>query len=194
MIDQTLEKYSTYSDLELVAKLRKGDQFAYTEIYNRFKVPLYTFLWKRSNDKELVRDILHDIFLMIWEKRESINYETSLSGYLFSAARNKLLDLIAHQKVKQRYIDSFYTFINIIDTSTDYLIRSKELSVRIAQEIAGLPPKTREVFELSRVSNLSRKEIAAQLGVSEQTVKSHIFNALKILKLKLGSFLFLLFL
>ncbi|HMR18344.1 MAG TPA: RNA polymerase sigma-70 factor [Sphingobacterium sp.] len=187
-------KYSTYSDLELVAKLRKGDQYAYTEIYNRFKVPLYTFLWKRLNDKEIVRDILHDLFLAIWEKRDSINYETSLSGYLFSSVRNKLLDQIAHEKVQQKYIDSFHSFINMTDVSTDHLVRSKELSARIAQEIAGLPPKTREVFELSRVSNLSRKEIAEQLGVSEQTVKSHMFNALKTLKLKLGSFLILLFL
>lgn len=188
-----MEKYRRYSDLELVAQLRKGDQHAYTEIYNRFKIPLYTFLWKRVNDKEIVRDILHDVFLTIWEKRDSINYETSLSGYLFSAVRNKLLDLIVHEKVKQKYIDSFYSFINMTDVSTDHLVRSKELSARIAQEIAELPPKAREVFELSRVSNLSRKEIAEQLGISEQTVKSHMFNALKTLKLKLGPFVFLFF-
>ncbi len=188
-----MERYSTYSDLELVAKLRKGDSSAYTEIYNRFKVPLYTFLWNRTNDKELVRDILHDIFLTIWEKREHISYETSLSGYLFATVKNRLLDIIAHDKVKQKYIDSFYVFVNKADVSTDHLVRSKELSARIAKEIAGLPPKTREVFELSRVAHLNRKEIADQLGISEQTVKSHLFNALKTLKLKLGSLLFLFF-
>lgn len=178
----------------MVAKLQKGDRYAYTEIYDRYKLPLYSFLWKRIDDKERVNDILHDVFLTIWEKRESISYDTSLSGYLFSSVRNRLLDIIAHEKVKQRYIDSFYDFIQINEISADHLLRSKELSERIAREIAGLPPKTREVFELSRVSNLSRKEIADQLGVSEQTVKSHMFNALKTLRLKLGSFLFLLFL
>lgn len=188
-----MDKFSTYSDLELVVELRKGDQSAYTEIYDRFKIPLYTFLWRRTQDKEVVTDILHDIFLAIWEKREQISYETSLSGYLFSAARNKLLDTIAHEKVKQRYIDSFYDFIHITDISADELVRSKEMSALIAKEISSLPPKTREVFELSRMANLSRKEIALQLGVSEQTVKSHMFNALKTLKLKLGSFLFLFF-
>lgn len=189
-----MEQYREYSDLELVANLRNGDQYAYTEIYNRFRIPLYTFLWKRLNNKETVRDILQDVFLTVWEKRMQINYETSLSGYLFSAVRNKLLDLITHEKVKQKYIDSFYSFINMTDVSTDYLVRSKELSARIAKEIAELPPKTREVFELSRMSHLNRKEIANRLGISEQTVKSHMFNALKTLKLKLGPFLFLLFL
>lgn len=189
-----MDKYNTYSDLELVAELRKGDQSAYTEIYHRFKIPLYTFLWRRTQDTELVTDILHDVFLAIWEKREQISYDISLSGYLFSAVRNKLLDIIAHNKVKQRYIDSFYDFIQITDISADDLVRSKEMSALIAKEISALPPKTREVFELSRISNLSRKEIALQLGVSEQTVKSHMFNALKTLKLRLGSFLFLFFL
>lgn len=189
-----LDKFSTYSDLELVVELRKGDQSAYTEIYHRFKIPLYTFLWRRTQDKEVITDILHDVFLTIWEKREQISYETSLSGYLFSAVRNKLLDTIAHEKVKQRYIDSFYDFMHTADISADDLVRSKEMSQLIATEISALPPKTREVFELSRQYNLSRKEIAQQLGISEQTVKSHMFNALKTLKLKLGSFLFLFFL
>lgn len=189
-----METYNKYSDLELVSRLRDSDRFAYTEIYNRFKRPLYSFLWKRLGDKETVRDILHDVFLTIWEKRESISYETSLSGYLFSAVRNKLLDIVARDKVRQRYVDSFYIFINMEDISTDHLVRTKELSAHIEQEISKLPPKTREVFELSRISNLSRREIAEQLGVSEQTVKSHMFNALKTLRLKLGSFSFLLFL
>lgn len=180
--------------MELIAKLRESDQAAYTQIYHRLKLPLYAFLWKRTNDRELVTDILQDIFLAIWEKREQISYETSLSGYLFSAARNKLLDSIAHEKVKQRYIDSFYDFIHAADASADDLIRTKEMSSLIAKEISALPPKTREVFELSREYNLSRKEIAQQLGISEQTVKSHMFQALKTLKLKLGSFLFLFFL
>src|SRR5690606_35760752 len=183
-----------YSDLELVTELQKGDQAAYTEIYHRFKIPLYTFLWHRTHDKELVTDILHDVFLTIWEKREQIRYDVSLSGYLFSAVRNNLLDIIAHEKVKQRYIDSFYDFMHTADSSADDLVRSKEMSQLIATEISTLPPKTREVFELSRQYNLSRKEIAQQLGISEQTVKSHMFNALKTLRLKLGSFLFLFFL
>jgi len=189
-----LNKYGTYSDLELVTELQKGDQAAYTEIYHRFKIPLYTFLWHRTHDKELVTDILHDVFLTIWEKREQIRYDVSLSGYLFSAVRNNLLDIIAHEKVKQRYIDSFYDFMHTADSSADDLVRSKEMSQLIATEISTLPPKTREVFELSRQYNLSRKEIAQQLGISEQTVKSHMFNALKTLRLKLGSFLFLFFL
>lgn len=180
--------------MDLLIKLREGSQSAYTEVYNRFKLPLYTFLWERTHDREIVRDILHDVFLTIWEKRADIQYETSLSGYLFSSVKNRLLDCIARDKVKQRYIDSFYSYINATENTTDHLIRTKELSTRIAEEIADLPPKTREVFELSRTSHLSRKEIASKLGVSEETVKSHMYQALKTLKLKLGHLLHFIFL
>lgn len=185
-----MNNYNTYSDLDLALLLKRGDKPAYTEIYHRYKKPLYSFLWKRTQDRELIIDILQDVFLSVWDKRENINFEKSLSGYLFSSVRNRLLDAIAHEKVQQRYIDSFYNFINLSEASADTLIRSKEMSAIIAKEISALPPRTREVFELSRHSNLSRREIALQLGISEQTVKSHMFNALKILKLKLGSLMF----
>lgn len=188
-----MKKYSEYSDKELVTMLQSGDQLAYTEIYDRFKTPLYRFLWQRIPEKEIIYDILHDLFLAVWEKRDQITYSSSLSGYLFTSVRNRLLDLIAHDKVKQKYIDSFYSFINLSEVSSDHLIRTKELSERIDQVIANLPPRTREVFELSRISNMSRKEIASKLDISEQTVKSHLFNALKTLKLELGGFLLLLF-
>lgn len=178
----------------LVAKLRSGDARAYTEIYDRYKAPLYAFLWKRLDDKEAVRDILQEVFLTIWEKRKQINYDTSLSGYLFTAVRNKLLDRIAHQKVQQKYIDSFHAFAQNTSISTDHLIRTKEINAHIDSVIAKLPPKTREVFELSRVQNFSRKEIAQHLDISEQTVKSHMFTALKTLKHKLNHFLSLLIL
>lgn len=177
----------------MTIKLRKGDHYAYTEIYKRYKLPLYSYLWKRLGDKEEVLDILHEVFLKIWEKRVEIDYTSSLSGYLFSSVRNKLLDHITHTKVKQRYIDSFYDFVNESPISADHLVRSNELSSYIEKEINKLPPKTREVFELSRKSNLSRKEIAHKLGISENTVKSHMHQALKTLKLKLGSLLFLIF-
>ncbi|MNX69237.1 RNA polymerase sigma factor [compost metagenome] len=91
-----------------------------------------------------------------------------------------------HKKVSQRYLESFQTYLDTEQNATDYLVRHNELSSLIEKEIAGLPHKMREVFELSRKTNLSRKEIAAELNLSEQTVKSHMHHALKILKAKLG--------
>lgn len=189
-----MSNYKKYSDFELTVKLREGDMHAYTEIYNRFKKPLFAFLWKRLPNKEEVLDIIQDVFLNLWLKRAEISFKSSLSAYMFTSVRNRLLDRIAHENVKQKYIDSFKDFITAFDASTDFLVRSNEMSKKIKEELLKLPPRTREVFELSRLSHLTRKEIALKLNISEETVKNHIHKALRILRLTLKSFLIFIFL
>ncbi|MNT58358.1 RNA polymerase sigma factor [compost metagenome] len=105
--------------------------------------------------------------------------------------RNRIINLIAHQKIATKYIDSFQEFIQNNNT-TDHLIRHNELATFIENEIANLHPRMRMVFELSRKANLTRKEIAGELAISEETVKSHMHGALKILKMKLEAIFFLM--
>lgn len=168
----------------------EGDEHAFTVLYDRFKLPLYRFLLARFPEREIAMDILQEVFATLWEKRDSIRFKSSFSNYLFTAARNRALDFIAREKVKDRYLQSFSDFTEEDSSRTDDLVRSKDIAGRINQSIASLPTRTREVFKLSREQELSRKEIAHNLGVSEQTVKSHMFQALRALRLKLGSFLF----
>ncbi|PTT03192.1 hypothetical protein DBR11_02935 [Pedobacter sp. HMWF019] len=100
-------------------------------------------------------------------------------------------DLVGHKDVQSRYFVSLSRFAQDWEGTTDYPIREKQLQFVIDREIAGLPEKMREVFLMSRVSNLSHKEIAAQLGISEQTVSTQIKRALKILRSRLGLMLYL---
>lgn len=185
--------YSKYSDQELTEFLRDGDRMAYTEIYNRYDRLLYLFAYKRIGNREEVKDIIHEVFLSLWINHEHINLTYSLTTYLHSAVRNKIIDLIARKQVSFRYIETFNYFVESGQNTTDHLIRHNELQALIEKEVQALPQKMREVFDLSRKSNYSRKEIAEELGLSEQTVKSHMQHALKILKVKLGSLLVLVF-
>lgn len=184
--------YQSTPDHELIGLLRAGDRLAYTEIYNRYKFILHTHAYKWMRDREEAMDIIHELFATLWDKRESIQFSTSLSGYLYISLRNKIFNRVSRQKIESQYITSLQNFINRGDCITDHRIREKELSQLIEKEIYALPAKMREVFELSRKSNLSHKEIAAQLGLSDQTVRKHIQHALKILRIKLGLVLFLL--
>jgi RNA polymerase sigma-70 factor (ECF subfamily) len=184
--------YCAYSDQQLVDLLGKGDSYAYTEIYNRYKTLLYIFALRRMDDREEAKDLIHELFLSIWSKREDLILTSSLGSYLYTAVRNRIIDNINRKQVSARYIESFQQYIDSGEGSTDHLIRSKELSALIEKEIEDLPVKMRQVFELRRKTDYSRKQIADELGLSEQTVKSHIQHALKILKVKLGPMLMLL--
>lgn len=183
--------YRSHTDQELAALLKSGDKAAYTEIYERYFPLLYIHAYKKLGKEEDAKDLLQELFTVLWYKRSEIN-QNNLAAYLYTAVRNRVLDIYAHQQVTNRYILSFQNYIDTVADATDYLIRERELSALIEKEIQVLPTKMREVFELSRKSNLTHKEIAEQLHISEQTVAKQITNALKTLRVKLGIFAFIL--
>ena len=185
--------YGTLSDQQLASLLRDGDRAAFTEIYHRYKALLYIFAYKRIGQREEARDIIHELFLSLWTKHNTLEINTGLAPYLYTAVRNRIIDGIARQKNASRYIDSFQEYIDSANNTTDHLARHNQLLALIEKEIEALSPKMRQVFEMSRNTTLSRKEIAAELNLSEETVKSHIHHALKTLKTKLGPLFTLLF-
>ncbi|WEK21758.1 MAG: RNA polymerase sigma-70 factor [Candidatus Pedobacter colombiensis] len=186
-----MELYRDFSDTELVDLLKSGNRTAFTEIFNRYQSLLYIFAYKKIGDREEAKDLIHELFLTFWEKRDILNISGGVPAYLFTILKNRIFDLYKHKKVSQRYLETFQKYLDTEQNATDYLVRHNELANLIEKEIANLPYKMREVFELSRKTNLSRKEIATTLSLSEQTVKSHMHHALKILKTKLGSLVIL---
>ncbi|MNR13600.1 ECF RNA polymerase sigma factor SigW [compost metagenome] len=189
-----ISSYSSFTDLELTNLLKSGDRTAFLEIYNRFQGLLYVYACKIIKDEEDAEDIVQEVFLYLWDKRSTIILKSSISSYLYSAVRFKFFNLLDRKKIRTDYKTSFQRFLDQGEYVTDNYIREKEFSQLIEKEIAALPDKMREIFELSRKNHLSRKEIAEQLNLSEKTVKNQINNALKILRRKLGIVAFLLLL
>lgn len=185
--------YSTLCDAELATLLNTGDELAYTAIYNRYKGVLYHHAYHRLRNVEEVNDIIQELFATLWNKRETLIFKSNLSNYLYTSVRNRIIDYIAHQKVASDYVSGFQCFIDNSVATTDHLVREKELARIIEEEVNSLPQKMREVFELSRKHHHSHREIAGQLTLSEKTVKKHVNNALKILRVKLSMVISLLF-
>ncbi len=184
---------NTLPDNELLSLLIEGNRDAFTEIYDRYNGLLYLFAYNRLRDREEAKDIIHELFLSVWTKHKDLQLTANLAAYLYTAVKNRIINNITRQKIATRYIDSFQHYIDKGINNTDHLVRHNELLRFIEKEIAELSPKTRLVFEMSRKTNLTRKEIAGELQISEETVKSHMHIALRALRLKLGAFFFLLF-
>lgn len=185
--------YTGYTDETLSGLLKDGDHAAFNEIWDRYKSKLYTFTLRMLGDREASRDLVSDLFVSIWSKRDAIKLSSSLSSYLYVSARNRAFDLISRRKVEGRYIDSFQDYLDRGEDNADHLIRSKEMAAMIDAEIHALPEKMREIFLLSRETQLSRAEISQRLGVSEETVKNQMHKALKLLKSRLGAAFILIF-
>lgn len=139
----------------------------------------------RSGDE--AKDLVQDLFVSLWLKRETLIVNTSLSAYLFTAIRYKVINYIEANIVKQDYVDSLDKAVIDYDNSTREKIACNELESLLQTGINTLSPKVREVFELSRKEHLSVNEIAEKLQVSHQTVKNQISKALKTLRVHLYS-------
>lgn len=183
--------YLNLSDESLFEHVIADDILAYQELYDRYHSILYLYTIKKINNSEDSYDLVQDIFVNIWTKRQSLRIKESFKSYIFTAVRNKILDKISHEKVQEKYIQSLEKKLFQIQ-NTDYLIREKELNDLINKEIDTMPPRMKEIFHLSRKEYLNNDEIAIKLSISKSTVETQIKRALKILKIKLNSLYLLL--
>ena len=186
--------YRNHSISELVQLLKQGDKRAYLQLYDRYKVILHNHAYKKLGSLDDADDIVQELFIHLWENRETIEFSSNISGYLFTAVRNRVFNHFNKKQRESAYLDSLTDFINQGDYHTDVAVRERELQHIIEEEIKALPPRMREVFNLSRNEGLSHKEISALLGTSEQTVSKQITNVIKVLRVKLDSILLVLLL
>ena len=183
--------YATYTDQQLFQLIRTGDKQAYTVVYSRFWAIIYRHARKMLRDDQEAEDLTQEVFYMLWNKAPILEVKTSLSGYLYTSVRNRILNRLEHGKIIARYAASLEQHMERESSPTDHLIREKQLQELIEKEVAALPQQMRVIFELSRKQNLSYKEIALELGVSEGSVGGQLTRALAQLRSKLGMMAFL---
>lgn len=176
-----------YTDQKtLIQSLKKGEQQAFIYIVNHYSKRLYGYALTLSNDRVQAQDIIQNIFLRIWEKRDTIDVRTSLQNYLFRGVYNEFLNLYKKQKstmiLEQKYFKSLEKAT--IEPNENNL---KKVFEKMTIEIQKLPPKCREVFTLSRKEGLTNMEISIYLDLSIKTVEAHITKAFSILKKNLDS-------
>jgi len=185
--------YKELSDVELVGLLRTSAHGAFNEIVKRYSGLLINFAYRRVADLPLAEDMVSDVWADLWEKRNDLVIYKGLEPFIFTSVRNRILDYHKRQKISQKYIDNFRDFLSEECNRTDYLVRHNDMQTLIEREIAALPEKMRKVFELNRKTEMTRKEIAVFLNMPENSVKSNMQRALRVLRGQLGHFLIILF-
>jgi RNA polymerase sigma-70 factor (ECF subfamily) len=149
---------------------------------------------KYVKDFETARGIVQDAFIMLWEKRESIDTARNPKSYLTTAIYTRSLNYLRDNKKFDKNVVEFEEIIDNNSHSADSALLGKELKAKIDSAIAELPEKCREVFLLSRTENLKYQQIADTLQISIKTVEAQMSKALAHLRLRLGPYLPLLLL
>jgi RNA polymerase sigma-70 factor (ECF subfamily) len=186
-----MTEYKALIDSELAVLFQQQDRKAFEEIYRRYWHPLFLHAYHILDDEDEAQDIIQDLFISFWNKPPTDQIHTSLKSYLYVMVRNKVLNHIRKNKINANFIQLLSTKLTEKDFKTVQDIELKELAVLIDSEIDLLPPRMKQVFEMSRKEFLTHKEIAERLGTSEETVKKQITNSLKLLRVKFNQHLFL---
>lgn len=175
-----------YNDLDLVKRLQLNEEEALTIIYKEYWEIMYMAAYNLVKDRSVCEDIVQEVFISLWQRREKLQIKTSLKSYLYTSTVYKVYDHFSKNKkmLKDELFDNFENKIEASNPETKLM--HEELIRHLDAIVDSLPDKCREVYKLSRENMLSNKEIAEQLNISQRTVEGHISKALKILKESLG--------
>jgi len=174
-----LTAYSTYSDSELVALLSQGNQQAFETLYSRHWEDLFKTAFFILRDHDSCKDIVQDIFVWIWERRNGLEIQ-SLKSYLKAAVKFKVANYIRSGNIRESFFDELsHADYSASQATSEEMAEVKELNSLIQQAISHLPDKCREVFRLSRNESLTNQQIAERLGISIKTVENQMTIAIR---------------
>lgn len=161
------------------------EQFAFRVLYDRYWEPLYIKALRRLHNEEDAQDLVQGIFISLWRNRAEIQVEETLAPYLFTALKYAIIKVVYKKAQKGKLLPLSIADLEKYTTAANPELEYKELKATIDHEVAGLPDRMREIYQLSRVKHLRNAEIAAMLNISEQTVKNTLSVTLKRLRSKL---------
>jgi RNA polymerase sigma-70 factor (ECF subfamily) len=170
------------TDVQLIRLLKEDNETAFAEIYKRYAKSLADFTASKLFNLEDAQDIIHDLFVKLWEDRKQLNITSNLKTYLFTITRHRIIDKIRRNITREEYAAMLQSLANAYQPNIEQQIAAKELQQTIENSLNELSPKVKEIYQLSREENLSIPEIAEKLQLSEQTVKNQLSTALSHLR------------
>lgn len=179
------------NESDLIQLISKGDEAAFREVFDHFNSKLYSFTLKITNDGDLAEEIVMDAFVKIWLNRHKLIEINNLNAYLYTLVKNQ-----AFTELKRRAHEALI-IIDLSKNTTEYLdsteeqVISNEFQHILDKAINQLPPQQKIVYGLSRNEGMKYEEIAEQLNLSKNTVKSHLKKALGTIRLVMSNYLVL---
>ncbi|WP_262891979.1 RNA polymerase sigma factor [Filimonas zeae] len=157
-----------------------GNQEAFRQLFHRYRHKVYAVALDTTGSPVMAEDVLQDIFLKIWLHRARLNQITHFKAYLFTATRNHIINLL---KKEQRQSNALPEQLELAAGASEYdgeiYLMEKEYGALLQQAISRLPQRQAEAYRLIRLAGLKREVAAQQMGVSEDTTKSHLTQALR---------------
>jgi RNA polymerase sigma-70 factor (ECF subfamily) len=167
---------------QIVLKVIEGNHEAFAQLYDMYAERIYYFALRFMISKEDAENITQEVFVKVWETRDRLDVNLSLSSYLFTIAKNTIFNIHRKRVNELAYLEHLGNYLELNHVRLENEIIFRDIQDHLEKLINELPPQRKKVFELSRKHGLSHKEIADQLNISEKTIETHIRLALKTLR------------
>lgn len=166
------------TDPEVVQALRNGDHEAYKTVFYTYHSNVRKFLLALTRSEDVAEDLSQEVLLKVWENRERLRPEEGIARFIFSLARQAIIHHYRREEVRDSYARTL-SVEDIGGTQGDELLEAEELQVLIDIAVSRMPKVRQQVFRLSRYEGLSVDKIATRLDISNDSVSSHLYNALR---------------
>lgn len=179
---------SNIDEKKLLLELSQGSELAFTNVYNQYKNNVYSTAFRITKSKILSEEAVQDIFLKIWQNRETLSEIDHFENYLYIISRNHLFNSI--KKIARE--TNLASEINVKEAGfidTDTSIKDEQYNTILNQIVEQLPPQQQKVYKMAKLDGLSHQKIGESLGISPETVKKHMAQALKFIRLKISPYM-----
>lgn len=176
-------------DAALLRLLREGDEGAFETIFRRWYAPLVRLSESLTRSRARAEEIVQDVMLELWRRRTALEEDGSPQAYLFQSTRNRSLNDIRHERVKERGEPHVIAASLPFGPAADTRLEEGEIAAAVHEALSELSQRSRTVFEMSRMQGLRYQEIAEALGISIKTVEAHMGKALRHLRERLVQWL-----
>lgn len=187
LVMPTICNSSNYICHQLWAALQQGDENAFKLLYDNTVISLTNQAYKIIKDKEIVKDILQDVFVTLYMRRNELPAEMNIIGYLTNAVKYKVSTQLRDQLSRNTHHSTILQAELRASLAQSFPYENNELKNRIRASIETLPEKCRQAFMLNHYGSMSYKDIAHEMGISVKTVEKHIGKALQVLRNELKS-------
>lgn len=174
-------------DNELVQLLQKGNVVAFDSLFEVYSQKLFGFALKYFKNESDAEELVQEVFVKVWENRQTLKSELSFKSYLFTIALNQIRKHFNKKATSLRYLESLQNDPEFMENLTiqedDYELTLRQINLIIEQ----MPPRRREIFTKSKMEGKSSKEIATELNISAGTVDNQVSEALRFIRTRLKS-------
>ncbi|TDN97254.1 RNA polymerase sigma-70 factor [Sunxiuqinia elliptica] len=169
------------SDQDLTRLLRTGSKDAFRVLFERYGGRLQHFALSYLKSEHDSEELVQDVFLKLWEKREILDCSGNLRSYIFKVAVNSIYDFIRRKNVEQAFVEFAAGNQAEVDSTWDDVVYN-DMVLQIGRLMDKMPEQRRRIFKMSREKGMSNEQIAAELSLSKRTVENQLYRATNFLK------------